>query len=297
MLKLFLTPILGGVIGYITNDLALKMLFHPHKALYIGKWHVPFTPGLIPSQKGRIAKSLGSVISSQLLSPEVIRREALSPEAEERLRKSLIEWLEREASEEASLGDKLSASLPAGELDAMGKRLLDDGSAFLLDKLLAAHPGELIADQVIEELRDKLRASPLSMLLDPAMLGVIRIKLAAMIDRRIAEKGPKLLRNKLEGLGSDILNRPLRETAEPFRSRIPELADKLLLLFRHVLENNLESLLRAARIDQIVERRIASFDAAQLEQLIFGIMKRELRAIVYLGAALGFLMGFINLLL
>ena len=175
--------------------------------------------------------------------------------------------------------------------------VISDGGFVLLDKLLAAHPGELIADQVIEELRDKLRASPLSMLLDPAMLGVIRIKLAAMIDRRIAEKGPKLLRNKLEGLGSDILNRPLRETAEPFRSRIPELADKLLLLFRHVLENNLESLLRAARIDQIVERRIASFDAAQLEQLIFGIMKRELRAIVYLGAALGFLMGFINLLL
>ena len=31
--------------------------------------------------------------------------------------------------------------------------------------------------------------------------------------------------------------------------------------------------------------------------MIFGIMKKELKAIVYLGALLGFMMGFINLLL
>ena len=49
-------------------------------------------------------------------------------------------------------------------------------------------------------------------------------------------------------------------------------------------------------VDGIVERKIASFDAQMLEKLIFGIMKKELKAIVYLGAALGFLMGFVNLL-
>ena len=36
---------------------------------------------------------------------------------------------------------------------------------------------------------------------------------------------------------------------------------------------------------------------AELETVIFDIAKHELRAIVYLGALLGFLMGFINLLL
>ena len=39
------------------------MLFRPRKALYIGKFHVPFTPGLIPSQQGRIAVSIGEVVS------------------------------------------------------------------------------------------------------------------------------------------------------------------------------------------------------------------------------------------
>ena len=81
MIKYILPPVLGAVIGYITNDLAIRMLFHPYKEIYIGKWHVPFTPGLIPAQKNRLAKSLGDVVSGQLLSAQVLMKEALSQRA------------------------------------------------------------------------------------------------------------------------------------------------------------------------------------------------------------------------
>ncbi len=46
----------------------------------------------------------------------------------------------------------------------------------------------------------------------------------------------------------------------------------------------------------MVQARLAEMDVAQLEQLILGVMKRELRAIVWLGALLGTLMGGINVL-
>ena len=62
------------------------------------------------------------------------------------------------------------------------------------------------------------------------------------------------------------------------------------------LSGNMGKLLQAINIEQIVVDKINAFDAAQLETMIFGIMKRELNAIVYLGAVLGFLMGFINVL-
>ena len=32
-------PLIGGLIGLITNSLAIKMLFRPHRAVYIGKFH------------------------------------------------------------------------------------------------------------------------------------------------------------------------------------------------------------------------------------------------------------------
>ena len=50
------------------------------------------------------------------------------------------------------------------------------------------------------------------------------------------------------------------------------------------------------RLKKTVDK-INGLDAAQLEATIFGIMKHELKAIVWLGALLGSLMGFVNLLL
>ena len=50
----FIAPLLGGLIGYITNDIAIRMLFRPHKAKYLFGIHIPFTPGIIPKEKGRI---------------------------------------------------------------------------------------------------------------------------------------------------------------------------------------------------------------------------------------------------
>ncbi len=74
----FIMPILlGAVIGYITNWLAIKMLFRPRYEKKIFGLHVPFTPGLIPKEMNRIAKSIGETVGVHLLSPETVT-EALS---------------------------------------------------------------------------------------------------------------------------------------------------------------------------------------------------------------------------
>ncbi len=71
-ITMIMTPILGGVIGYTTNWLAIKMLFKPHREVRIGKLKVPFTPGLIPREKQRIANKLGIAVGQHLLTEDVI---------------------------------------------------------------------------------------------------------------------------------------------------------------------------------------------------------------------------------
>ena len=73
--------------------------------------------------------------------------------------------------------------------------------------------------------------------------------------------------------------------------------DKLTEMYTGILGDNLGRLLKAINIQQIVVDKINSLNPAELETVMFDMMKHELRAIVYLGALLGFLMGFINLLL
>ena len=67
-------PIAGGIIGYFTNDLAITMLFRPYRAVKLGGRALPFTPGLIPRNQGRLAQRISDAILSSLLTPEELQR-------------------------------------------------------------------------------------------------------------------------------------------------------------------------------------------------------------------------------
>jgi len=87
----FIIPIIvGAIIGYITNWLAIKMLFRPYNKKYIFGIKMPFTPGLIPKEKERIAKSVGSAVGEHLLTPEIIA-EAMSSES---TKANIRKWIE-----------------------------------------------------------------------------------------------------------------------------------------------------------------------------------------------------------
>ncbi len=76
--------LIGALIGGFTNHLAIKMLFRPHEAKYIGKWRLPFTPGLIPKRRAELAAQLGKTVTNYLLTPETFRKKLLTPEMEKK---------------------------------------------------------------------------------------------------------------------------------------------------------------------------------------------------------------------
>ena len=294
-LRFVVAPVLGAIIGYITNDLALKMLFRPYEEKRIGRFHVPFTPGLIPSQKSRIAKSLGGVIAGNLLDANTLRREALSEAAIEKLRGTISGWLEGQSADERPLRERLEARVAPERIDRIEETISEKGTDFLMRKLQAAGLGKIVADQVISAIQGKLSHLPMGFLLE-GMVEPLRASIANSVEHKLAESGPELLRSKLAEEQDALLAKSVAELADGHRERIPELTEAVLGLYRGFFEDHIEATLSAAHLDEIIERRIEGFDARELETVVFGIMKRELRAIVYLGAFLGFLMGFINLL-
>ncbi len=67
-LNFLLFPLVGAAIGAITNQVAIKMLFRPYKPIRIGRWRLPLTPGVIPSQRGTIAGNIAETFEANLLS-------------------------------------------------------------------------------------------------------------------------------------------------------------------------------------------------------------------------------------
>ena len=67
--KYVLFPLLGTLIGWGTNWLALKMLFRPRKPVNIGPYKLQ---GLIPSRRNVLSGTIAKTISDELLSSEDI---------------------------------------------------------------------------------------------------------------------------------------------------------------------------------------------------------------------------------
>ena len=79
-MKIIIPILVGSAIGYFTNWLAIKMLFRPLEEKRFLGFKVPFTPGLIPKERKRMAKSVGEAVGMHLLTPEKIAEVVSSDE-------------------------------------------------------------------------------------------------------------------------------------------------------------------------------------------------------------------------
>jgi uncharacterized membrane protein YheB (UPF0754 family) len=85
-------PVVGGIIGYFTNDIAIRMLFRPYTAKYFAGRKIPFTPGLIPRNQERLAKRISDTIMGSLLTPDELQKLARRLLQTERVQGALL-WL------------------------------------------------------------------------------------------------------------------------------------------------------------------------------------------------------------
>ena len=297
MLKLFLAPVVGGIIGYITNDLAIRMLFRPRKAVYIGKFHVPFTPGLIPSQKSRIAQSIGSVISKQLLNEETLQETLLSESAVQGLQTKVKELARGMAEEQRTLGEMVESGCDQMNYHADLNALEEKLTGMICAKITEAKIGYDILDKVAGRLMGTLEQNRLlGKLVNDGTREAIKKMLAEKINEIIDEKAHDVVDGMVKKTAADLMNSRVCDIYAKYQDKEDAFISHAADLYVSVLSGNMGKLLQAINIEKIVVDKINAFDAVQLEQMIFGIMKRELKAIVYLGAVLGFLMGFVNVL-
>ena len=87
---IYLLPILAALIGWITNYLAIKMLFHPHQPKKI--LGLTFQ-GVFPKRQAQIAEKLGDLVANELFSMKDVAQKiedlSTQPEALEEVGKRI----------------------------------------------------------------------------------------------------------------------------------------------------------------------------------------------------------------
>jgi uncharacterized membrane protein YheB (UPF0754 family) len=170
-------PLVGGVIGYFTNDIAIKMLFRPYKAIYIGGRKLPFTPGLIPSNQEKLAQRISDTIMGSLLTPEELQNLARKLLQTERMEMAIV-WLLKLALEQVQgLNQKKTAQIVANVLrDLLGQSLprmlkvLARREDFLEAQLNQLFDQVLLELQLTEAQAEQLSAWLLQAVLPPDVL-------------------------------------------------------------------------------------------------------------------------------
>ena len=121
-------PLIGAIIGYFTNWLAIKMLFRPLKPVYLGKFKLPFTPGILPRERARLTDSVGETVSRELLTAEVFRSRLVEPALLGKIEQSILIILDGMLSgdAEAMLKSFAGGAPGAGFADTAGTVLAPD---------------------------------------------------------------------------------------------------------------------------------------------------------------------------
>ena len=318
-----LAPALGGIIGYITNDIAIRMLFRPQKAKYIMGVHIPFTPGIIPKEKGRIADAIGGVISENLMNKDVLERYLLSDDMVSKVRLSVEEFIETQKHNPETVKEFLGHYLSDDEIATISQNVNESITKQTYTKLSDASVGEKVAHIAIDHVAEKLSidgAQELLAGLGGAMrgiggmaaglfggnivarfLGMLREPaehfLANNINTMLKNNGEDIVSNMVGGEVEGFLNKPVCKLLEGHDDQLKQVVNTVESIYRSIINDHLPKILESIDISKIVRERINEMDVNETEKLIFQVMDKELKAIVWLGALLGLVMGSLNCLI
>lgn len=318
-----IAPLLGGVIGYITNDIAIRMLFRPHKAKYLFGIHIPFTPGIIPKEKGRIAEAIGGVISENLMNKEVLEKYLLSKDMVGKVRAAIEEFITTLQKNTETVSQFLEHYLSKEEIESVANDINQNITKQTYEKLADSSVGEKVAHIAIDHVAQKLTIDGAQELLSgiggalggiggmaaglfggnivAKFLGMLRDPaehfLAKNINTMLRDNGEEIVSNMIGGKVDNFLNKPVSKLLEGHEEQLAQAVNTIESIYRSIISEHLPKILQSIDISKIVRERINEMDVKETEKLIFQVMEKELKAIVWLGALLGSVMGSINLIL
>lgn len=294
-------PAVGAVIGYITNDIAIRMLFRPHQAKYIMGIHVPFTPGIIPKEKARIAGAIGKAVSENLMNREVLEKSLLSDDMLKKISNAIDEFVATQSGNDETIEQFALHYLSSDDINAMRSDVTGGIVKLVTAKLQNSDLGSSIAHMATEHVMEKTRNSlagrlGAEMFIQPLAQPIEKI-LAKHINEILQNNSQQMIQDLVNKEASELMGMTMSQLTTGRDEQVEQIKRGVLNAYRTIIIEHLPRILQDIDISTIIEQRINEMDMNEAEAIIMDVMKKELRAIVWLGALLGCIMGTINALI
>ncbi|PWJ42497.1 DUF445 domain-containing protein [Sediminitomix flava] len=173
---IYIIPFISAAIGWVTNYVAIKMLFRPRKAVYVLGYPVQ---GIFPKRKPTLAKRLGGIVARDLFSPEMIADKLDTPENRASLKKSILERI----------------------MEYIDEMVTQNGGG----ALLMMFGGDKIKDQIHERLETMLDEM-IPQMMNSVTQKVEEVDIEDMVEKRVLDFSDQ----KLEDLLMSVIKKELK---------------------------------------------------------------------------------------
>ncbi|MDO4490493.1 MAG: DUF445 family protein [Lachnospiraceae bacterium] len=293
LLRTLAGPLIGSVIGYCTNFIAVKMLFYPRKEIRLFGHRLPFTPGAIPKGKDRLGRAIGKAVGETLLTREDLEKKLLAPEVSSSIAEALAEGLS------CPIKSTVKQTVGLTEYDYISGRekicsLLTDQ---VTDALSRVDLSTIIVEKGIQMIHENLTNPMLLMFVTDDLLHSILDPMGPKVQEMIAVEGPAMIRPVVEEKLKELENQSPSQLLEMMDIQESAVRCVLSSMIQNMLKSSLSRVLDTLDIQKTVEEKVDQMSIEDLEDLVMTIMKKELNTIVNLGALIGLILGLVNLLL
>lgn len=250
--EMALSILAPAVVGYWTNWLALKMLFHPRRRNLV--WQ-----GLIPARRAEIVEGISDGVLTNLVSPEIVREYLKESELLHNLA-ARATMSTRDVVNNPEFRTELQGLVYGFVFDLVHSKSMRRKVGRIIQEKIDAWTGTTVGEKVIGWLKSVW--------------------------------GPKLkdlLLNALDDL-PDAVSGLLGHTDRTLE-RLPEIVEEEAANIEEVVTNAIIEGLRSLDLKRIIHRQLGKMDEAKLESLLTGTVSSELKFIQTSGGIFGALVG------
>ena len=211
---------------------------------------------------------------------------------------AIDEFVATQSGNEETIEQFAGHYLSSEDIDAMRGDVTGGIVKMVTAKLQNSDLGSSIAHMATGHVMEKTRNSlagrlGAEMILQP---------LAQPIEKILSKHINELLQNNSQQMIHDLVNKEADELLGMTMSQLTTGRDEQILQIKRgvlnayhtIIVEHLPRILQDIDISAIIEQRINEMDMNEAEAIILDVMKKELRAIVWLGALLGCIMGTIT---
>ena len=290
-LHLLAGPLVGAAIGYCTNYIAVKMLFRPRRAIKVGRWQLPLTPGIIPKRKSQLAHAIGQAVGEKLFTETDVKGALLSEEVKGSVAESVLGSV---AGGSRSLAELLQQEMGAESYVRCKEVVAQKLCGKLEHEVRRMELGEVIAERGAAAIKEKVSGTMLAVFVHDRSIASMAESIRDGVDRYLEENLHEALLSKVQ-MELDALAAKSTETLCRSISSDPELLRRVVeRTYDAVVSSKADQVLGLIHVSDIVEQKINEMDVQEIEQLTLSVIKHELRMIINLGALIGFVIGIIN---